>query len=221
MSAFIDRVGMVYGRLLVIAFAGKAQNGKLQWLCRCTCGKEVITTANNLASGKTRSCGCFLAESRSKNGTNSHKHGCQPKRLYKIWDGIRQRCLSPTCVLYKHYGGRGIQLCDAWKADFRPFRDWALANGYDEGLTIDRIDNNGNYEPSNCRWVSMSVQENNRNNNRLISYKNQTHTLAEWARILGMNYATLYSRLEKMSFEEAVQMPYKNKPLGWRSELDV
>ena len=123
------------------------------------------------------------------------KHGMCNTRLYCIWKGIKQRCFDTKFKEYKYYGGRGIKVCNEWRTDFMAFYNWAMANGYKDALTIDRINVNGNYEPSNCRWICQKEQQNNRRNNRLITYNGETHTISEWAEIKNINANTLWQRL--------------------------
>lgn len=125
------------------------------------------------------------------------KSGYSTTRLYGIWTGIKTRCFNPNDKKYHVYGGRGISLCDEWKSDFKSFAKWSLENGYEENLSIDRIDSNKNYEPSNCRWTDMKVQQNNRTNNHLVILNGETHTVMEWSRIIGVNHRTICNRLKK------------------------
>ena len=122
-------------------------------------------------------------------------HGKRHTRLYTIYANIKTRCYNKKNSRYQLYGARGITMCDEWKDDFQTFYDWAMANGYRQDLTIDRIDTNGNYEPSNCRWATWRVQQNNRGNNHLLTYRGETHTMAEWARIYNIGYQTLVRRI--------------------------
>lgn len=139
----------------------------------------------------------------------NYKHGLKHTRLYSIWNGIKIRCLNPNFIRYKDYGGRGITICDEWKNDFQAFYDWAMSNGYADNLTIDRIDNNGNYEPSNCRWVAMDVQANNSRHCRNIEFNGEVHSLSEWARITGIPRYTLNNRINQYgwSIEDALTRP--------------
>ena len=116
------------------------------------------------------------------------------QKIYKVWSGIKQRCFNPNSNRYKNYGGRGISICDEWKNSFETFCKWALENGYKEGLSIDRIDHEKNYEPSNCRWTDEITQQNNRTNNTLYESEGETHTLTEWSRIKGIKPKTFCTR---------------------------
>ena len=154
-----DLVGKRFGRLKVIADSGQRKNRKVLWECVCDCGNKHFVKTDCLQSGKTQSCGCFKDVSRIKTHTT---HGLYHKRLYKIWAGIKYRCLNKDSSGYKYYGGRGITICFEWLNNPDVFYKWAMANGYSDNLTIDRVNNNGNYEPSNCRWVDIKTQANNR-----------------------------------------------------------
>lgn len=136
------------------------------------------------------------------------EYGCS-SRLYKSWAHMKERCHNPTCHDYRNWGGRGITVCDAWKNDFLAFKEWALSNGYREGLTIDRINNDGNYEPSNCRWATRREQSNNRRGLHYITYKGETKTISEWSRVTGIAMTTLYMRLTKYgwSIEKTIETP--------------
>lgn len=160
MSRKIDLTGMRFGKLLVIAEAKeRASQREVQWICLCDCGKETIVRSSRLRKGLTQSCGCGVLEANIKHGKSSNKN---PVRLYRIWKNMKRRCNNPNRSNYNRYGGRGIKVCQEWQEDFQAFYDWAMANGYQEDLEIDRIDNDGNYEPSNCRWVTHKENCNNR-----------------------------------------------------------
>ena len=116
-------------------------------------------------------------------------------RLRPVWRGMKNRCFNPNAPKYKHYGARGITVCDEWKEKYQAFFDWAMANGYEEGLTIDRIDNDGNYEPSNCRWVTRTVQNGNKRNNRYLEFQGVTRSIPEWSAITGIPTSVIYGRI--------------------------
>lgn len=149
------------------------------------------------------------------------KHGKTKTRLYRIWFNMRCRCHKKDFVDYPRYGGRGIAVCDEWLNSFPPFYEWAMANGYREDLTLDRIDNDGNYEPSNCRWVDTKVQNNNTRRNHYITYNGETLTLAQWSERCGINKNTLQARICKYgwSVERALtENPEKNGGRKYVSE---
>lgn len=154
--------GRKFGRLTVIELQGTNHRRHNMWHCKCECGNEVNVSATDLITGHTRSCGCLMRETATETMTT---HGKSKERLYTVWQGMIGRCNRPSLKCYKNYGGRGIEVCDEWR-DYEAFRQWALENGYDENAprgqcTIDRIDVNGNYEPSNCRWVDAKTQAQN------------------------------------------------------------
>ena len=132
-----------------------------------------------------------------KGNKNHFKYGYSHTRIDNIYKAMVARCYKTTSVNYKRYGAKGVKVCDEWLKDKQKFFKWAFENGYSESLTIDRIDVNGNYEPSNCRWTTYKKQANNKSNNRLITYNGETHTLAEWGDIKGINQGTLHSRLKR------------------------
>jgi len=202
MSAKIDLTGNKYGRLIVIKEMGRKRK-EVCWLCKCSCGNEVVVNGYALRSGHTSSCGCYMKDqTRDKNA----KHGLYDSKIHTTYFNMKNRCYNPNYKFYKNYGGKGITVCDEWLgADgLMNFYNWSLQNGYSSELTIDRINNNLGYSPDNCRWVTMREQQNNRTNNRLLTARNETHTLAEWSRILGIKYQNLQKKLIKRSLEEII-----------------
>lgn len=207
MNRIHDLTGEKFERLTVIERA-ENKNGRVAWLCNCECGKSVVVIAKDLKNGHTKSCGCLQREIATQRMAMRKTHGKTNTRLYHIWHGIKERCCSVNYVHYKNYGGRGITVCDEWLHDFQAFYDWALANGYADNLTIDRIDNNKGYSPDNCRWVTMKEQQNNRRNNRLITYNGKTQTISQWSEEKNINKRTLIDRLNHgWSTERALNTP--------------
>lgn len=182
-----------YGRMVIIKEVEPTKSGKRRVLCKCDCGNTKIVGLTHLRCGETTSCGCYRKEQSSVTHKR-HGFGDYRYRLYKIWTGIKERCTNPNSTSYSRYGGRGIKVCPEWENDFEPFREWALSSGYSDKLTIDRIDVNGNYEPSNCRWATNKEQSNNRRTNVLITYQGETHTVSEWSDITGIAYWKIIQR---------------------------
>lgn len=198
MGRLVDLTGQKFGKLTVIEKVGIAKHGDhAKWLCQCECGKTIITLSNSLRQGKTLSCGCIRIECAMCEVRKRTKHGLSKERLYNIWYGMIDRCTHCNCDRYADYGGRGITVCAEWLHDFQAFYDWSMANGYKDNLTIDRIDVNGNYEPSNCRWATYKEQANNTRKNHLITYNGKTQTMTQWAETLKINYGTLSSRIRR------------------------
>lgn len=165
-----DITGKKINMLTVLERVGSNEKQKALYKCKCDCGNIKIITACDLKSGRVVSCGCHAKTFLDDLHKNNIVHGLCNERIYHVWNGMIQRCENPNSTAYKYYGGRGISVCDEWH-DVTIFRDWAMANGYDENAergdcTIDRIDVNGNYEPSNCRWVDMKTQANNKRNTK-------------------------------------------------------
>lgn len=139
-------------------------------------------------------------------------HNADEKKLHSVWADMKRRCKNPSRENYPHYGGRGITVCPEWE-DFNNFYEWAIANGYSQGLSLDRIDNNGNYEPANCKWSTVKEQNDNRSCTVKFTYNGETRTLTEWSELYGLKYGLLYDRIfrEGLSFEEAIHKPYEKR----------
>lgn len=201
--------GQRFGRLTVLNRADDhvSQSGRhrVMWECVCDCGKTTIVSGEALREGRTLSCGCYRHDYLVQKHT---LHGETESRLYNIWQAMKNRCNNPNVKAYRNYGGRGIRVCEEWMSGFGAFRDWAYANGYAENLSIDRIDNNGNYEPANCRWVTDVAQASNRRTNRVYTINGETHTLTEWAEIKGLNPKTVFNRVYTgWDIEDALNTP--------------
>lgn len=154
-----DITGEKFNRLTAIECVGTNKQREKMWKCQCECGNFSVVRYSALKYGLTKSCGCLQRERASEANT---KHGMHQTRIYKIWEDMHNRCYCQSYHAYKHYGGRGIVICEEWLHDFQAFYDWAMANGYRDDLSIDRIDVNGNYSPTNCRWATQKQQIKNR-----------------------------------------------------------
>lgn len=209
MSKFQDLTGQRFGRLTVIKRVENktypSGQKKVEWLCKCECGKETTVSSQCLLNGHTKSCGCTKGEFiRQKKATHKESN----TKLYRIWQAMKRRCYNANTKDYKLYGSRGIAVCDEWFNSFEAFEKWAIVNGYDDTLTIDRIDVNGNYEPSNCRWATPKEQANNKRNNHLLTYNNKTQTLQQWADEMNIKRSTILTRLNRgWSIERALTKP--------------
>jgi len=189
MGKLIDLTGQRFGRLVVISMAigGRTPN----WNCICDCGTEKIINGISLREGRTKSCGCLSREIASVTG---RKHGKWKEPIYKIWSGMKSRCYNKTNTNYPYYGGRGIAVCERW-LEFKNF--YEDMGDRPKGKSIDRIDNNGDYGPNNCRWATKKEQGSNMRTTRMITYLGETQCLAEWVRKLGIPKTTLWHRLRK------------------------
>lgn len=200
----IDLTGNRYGRLTVV---GRDKGRKLTyWRCRCDCGEMVSVRGDHLKEGRVQSCGCYQAETRSSAHTT---HGDSRSRLYHIYCTMLARCNNRNSYSYTRYGGRGITVCEEWRESYPAFRKWSMDNGYDESKSIDRIDNNAGYFPTNCRWVDAVTQANNKSNNRAVTANGTTKTIAEWSRETGISQALIRARIERLGWSEqaAVTVP--------------
>lgn len=173
--AHVDFTGMRFGRLTVI---GKSNSGKIRWKCLCDCGNERELIPSRLFVVK--SCGCLSDEHKRNFGKCNKTHGMTKTRLYHIWSGVKDRCKNSNANAYSEYGGRGIKICEEWENDFLEFEKWALGNGYNEKLSLDRINTNGDYEPSNCRWATPKQQARNTRRTIYMDYKGSKIPVAEF-----------------------------------------
>ena len=199
MSKYMDLTNQRYGNLVVLEYAGRNISGRPLWKCQCDCGNIHYSSTIDLRSGDTVSCGCHKAKALSK---ATRKHGFSDELLYKRWKSMRKRCQNVNNPMYRYYGGKGITVCDEWNNDYTKFREWCYANGYNKDikgyeLTLDRIDTNGNYEPSNCRWVNMTTQVRNRSITRKTIFRGEELTIRELADRYHVSYYCLYDRIMK------------------------
>lgn len=215
MSKTADLTGKKFGRLKVLSFHeyryGKGGHKDCYWLCKCDCGNQKIVSSGSLRSGNVKSCGCIKAERNKRVFTT---HDMSGTRIYNIYTGMKQRCYNEKFWAYSDYGGRGITVCDEWLNNSKSFFDWAMANGYQDNLTLDRINNDGNYEPNNCHWVTMEKQCNNKRSNHNITCFGRTESMAEWSRILGIKIGKLKYWLYKNKDSEQEVIEKLAKELG-------
>ena len=217
----IDLTGQKIGRLLVLGLSEHQEWGKQIWICQCDCGTICEHQTGDLTKkNPVQSCGCLQREAASETGKrtihlisnhagiwNGDSKNPEFQRIYQIWGAMKRRCDNPNDIHYAQYGGRGIKVCVEWY-DWFVFKEWALSHGYQDDLTIDRIDTNGNYEPDNCRWATQQEQCNNTRANKMLTYNGETNTLANWCRILNLNYFRTKARLNSCNYtvEEAFEL---------------
>jgi len=211
MAVLIDITGQRFGRLVAVR-QSPSRGGRRRWVCQCDCGKQADVSGYHLRSALVKSCGCL----RRPHGQSHCREG-KAARLYVCWCRMRSRCRAQTDQSYERYGARGIAVCAGWE-DFRVFERWALANGYDDRLSIDRVDNDGDYTPSNCRWATAKQQARNRRSNITVAYQGKTATLAEHAEDLGFSYKRARVRISDLGWspEKAIETPIR----PWRDSHD-
>ena len=197
MTKYKDLTGMKFGRLTVMRLDRERTKRKTYWFCECECGNIKSVRSDSLQCGAILSCGCLKKEQDRVNLTKNHSHKMSGTRLYETWCGMKRRCNNPNDKRYDRYGGRGISVCEEWESSFETFMKWAYSNGYKDNLLIDRINNDGNYEPSNCRWTDNKTQCNNRRSNIPIIINGETMTLKEYAERTGLSATMLYARYNR------------------------
>lgn len=191
-----DLTGQKFGLLTVIGLA-ETDTRKTYWVCKCDCGNMKTVRSDSLLCGAIKSCGCIKRKQDEVNLTKNHRHKMSGTRIYSEWQGMKGRCYNKGNARYADWGGRGIEVCEQWRNSFESFYTWAMANGYQDNLTIDRIDNNGNYCPENCRWVGQQEQCRNRRSNINLTIGNSTRTLMEWCEIFQVDYANVNARYHR------------------------
>lgn len=185
-----DQTGKVYGRLTAIRMGEPSPSGRIRWVCKCECGNEVIVQSSSLGRG-TLSCGCLQKE---RTADSARTHGMTGTKEFMAWVDMRRRCYNPKYKFFARYGGRGIIVCERWKESFENFfADMGLCPP--DKYAVGRIDNNGNYEPSNCRWENRDEEMNNTSRNRYFEYEGRIQTGTQWARELGLDPAKIYAGL--------------------------
>lgn len=206
MGKFRDLTGQRFGRLEAIRLDGHDKRGLSKWLCKCDCGTEKTIVMSHLVRGLTSSCGCYNKEKTTKDNLT---HNMSNTRIYRTWAGMKKRCLNPNETYYSYYGGRGITICDKW-LKFEGFYE-DMGSTYDDSLTLDRINSNGNYEKSNCVWSTKLVQANNKRNNRILTYNGVTDTISNLCRDNNINKYLVKDRLKLgWSVEKAFNTPIMN-----------
>jgi hypothetical protein len=205
MGLLKDETGKTYSFLTVLRFDSLAHNRKAKWLCRCVCGRETVVFGDSLRNGHTKSCGCKKQELTLEVRVPLIKHGLSKTSFYKAWQGIIQRCFNKNDNNYKNYGGRGITVCERW-LNFDNFKEDMLSS-WKRGLSIGRIDNNGNYELNNCRWETLEQQNFNKRNTRLLTIFGVTKPLMAWAKEKGFHHDTILYRIKIRTPEHLLFKP--------------
>jgi hypothetical protein len=208
----LDITGQKFGRLTAIKYEGVDNHHRRIWLYKCECGNEVIKPSSEVVRGITKSCGCLKKDNINKYRRITKKHGKTGTRLYAIWCGIKCRCNYHNYEKkYRSY--KNVEICDEWR-EFEPFCEWAETHGYRDDLTIDRINNNGNYEPNNCRWVDYKTQENNKSTNHRITYNGVTKNLTEWMAYFGKKDCSHYYYYHRKGVSDSDIIDYFMKKKG-------
>lgn len=206
MSNLTDLTGQTFGSLLVIRRASCDEKNNCFWECLCSCGNTIVIKGSRLTGKRIRSCGC-------KSNKGGFKHGLSETKLYGIRKGMLHRCYNPTNKSFKTYGGKGIGVCNDWRYNPSSFLEWAEENKYKEGMSLDRLDNEGDYCPENCRFIPISEQSYNRKTNNNITFRGETRNITEWAKHLKIPRSTLSKRIHKFkwSIERAFTTPVKQR----------
>lgn len=206
-KALIIKNGQIFNRLTVLKEVEK-RDGKRYFKCICECGNSGEYRLISMRAGKIKSCGCLRSE---QNRTVAITHGKRNTRLYSIWHSMKQRCFNPNNLKYEFYGERGVSIYKKWVDSFELFYNWAIQNGYSNNLTLDRIEVNGNYEPSNCRFISMKEQSRNKRNNVFIEFNGEKLCVVDWAKKLQISNSAMQKRLKNWTLEKALTEPKNYK----------
>lgn len=205
MTSIKNISGQTFERLTVIRFVGSSKYGPV-WLCQCNCGSTINVCGKSLKSGNTRSCGCLQKETVTRTST---KHGLHGSRVYQIWADMRRRCQTPSCGSYEEYGRRGIKVCQRWERFVLFLED--MGHPPTDKHELDRVDNNGHYEPDNCRWATEKTQARNRRSNRILDFQGESMAVVQWSEKLGISQSVINSRLRNgWSVERTLSTPKRN-----------
>lgn len=191
-----ERIGEKFGKLFVIGLVKNEKRRGYNFICECECGNVKIIRSDCVTSGNTVSCGCLKKEQDKKNLERT-THNESKTELHKKWSGMKARVFNENNHRFHRYGGRGIKICKEW-LEYENFRDWAKSNGYKDGLSIERVDNNGNYEPSNCKWIELVEQSKNRKNTKWVEFRNEKMCLKDFSKYTKVKYGTLAWRYDKL-----------------------
>lgn len=204
----LDIKGKRFGKLVALERV-KNVGKKVSWRCLCDCGKETNVLTTNLTTNRIKSCGCLKNQKLIERSTT---HNQRHTKLYEVWKTMKQRCSNSNNKGYHNYGGRGINVCDEWKDNYQAFYEWSINNGYKEGLSIDRINNDGNYEPNNCRWVDKFIQNNNTRKNKLFTINGISKTIHQWSREYNVPVSRTRQRvyIQKWDIVKALTTPVKS-----------
>ena len=201
MSKYFDLTNQKFNMLTAIEKVGVSPRGEAIWKCHCDCGNSTEVIGTLLTHSKIKSCGCLRKASGELN--SNHKHGMHNTRIYRIWSSMKKRCTNSKDEHYPNYGGRGITVCPEWM-EFEPFYNWAITHGYADNLTLDRKDNDGNYEPGNCHWTTPKGQANNRRNTLHITVNGVTKNATDWAKTIGVGRTTIGRHIKKGDIEDYI-----------------
>ena len=200
-------IGQRFGKLRVTASAPPAESGNVQYKCRCDCGKRSVVTASNLRIGKTKSCGCLRVASAARATIAATTHGMKNTGIYRVWNSMLNRCRNPSVPQYPNYGGRGIKVCARWKKFENFFADMGVCPA---GLSLDRVDVNGDYRPSNCRWATQKQQSRNTRKTIWLEHRGVVKSLRDWEDDLGLPKEVIYGRIKNgWTVERAIEAPYQ------------
>lgn len=208
-----DLTGQTFDKLTILSFH-ESVDYKSTWLCRCECGNEVVKPAFMLKRKGIKSCGCLKSD-----GSTNPAHGFGRHNLYPRWRNMIERCHDPEHPAYRHYGKRGISVCKEWRENIGNFIEWCLSTGYEEQLTIERVDVNEGYSPENCIWANWKIQNNNKRNNIMITIGNETKNLQGWSEHTGIGFGTIHNRYYKLGMVgEELIAPIDKKRRNKRSK---